>query len=174
MSYVVTSGCRAGRITSAPAGQGAGMIRGLIPFVLLFPGTAVAQAIQPGNWDVKATAVELVVPGTPGFLLRMMKGKSKIEHKCVTPDQAIAGIAALLVPDPKSPCRVESSVVADGRIAQAMMCPQKGGGTLRAVRSGSYTAAGFTARMTMAGQTPKGATRVVVDQTAVRTASACH
>lgn len=174
MSYVVTSGCPADGITSAPAGHGARMIRSLIPFVLICPGTAVAQAIQPGNWDVKATAIELVVPGTPGFLLRMMKGKSKIEHKCVTPDQAIAGISALLVPDPKSLCRVESSVVADGRIAQAMMCPQKGGGTLRAIRSGSYTETGFTARLTMAGQTPKGATRIVVDQAAVRTASVCR
>ncbi|MES2058435.1 MAG: DUF3617 family protein [Pseudomonadota bacterium] len=150
------------------------MIRYLAPFLLFFPGLANAQAIQPGNWDVKSTAVDLVVPGTSGFLLRMMKGKSKTEHKCVAPNQAQAGIAVLLMPDPKAKCRLESSVVADGRIAQTMVCPQKEGGTFRAIRSGSYTAAGFTARLIMAGQTPKGASRIVLDQTAVRTAATCR
>ncbi len=154
--------------------MGPGMIRYLVPLLILFPGPAAAQAIQPGNWDLKSTAVELVIPGTSGFLLRMMRGKSKTEHKCVAPDQARAGIAALLVPDPKAKCRVESSIVADGKIAQAMVCPQKEGGTFRAVRLGSYNAAGFTARMTMAGQTPKGASRIVLDQTAVRTGAACR
>lgn len=150
------------------------MIRFLAPLLLLYPTTATAQAIQPGNWDVKSTAVDLVVPGTAGFLLRMMKGKSKTEHKCVAPDQARAGISALLAPDPKSKCRVESSHIADGRIAQVMVCPQKEGGTFRVARQGSYSATGFTARMIMSGQTPKGASRIVVDQTATRTAPACR
>ncbi|MGY4399188.1 hypothetical protein ACVWZA_004401 [Sphingomonas sp. UYAg733] len=150
------------------------MIRYFTPLLLLYPGPATAQTIQPGTWDIKSTAVDLVIPGTAGFLLRMMKGKSKTEHKCIAPDQARTGISALLVPDPKSRCRVESSQITDGRIAQVMVCPQKEGGTFRVVRQGRYSAAGFTARMTMSGQTPKGASRIVVDQTATRTASACR
>ncbi|RYF16458.1 MAG: DUF3617 family protein [Oxalobacteraceae bacterium] len=60
--------------------------------------TATAQVVQPGDWDVTSKVVDLTVPGVPGFLVRMMKGKSKAERKHLSGGQ---GIEALLTPDPK-------------------------------------------------------------------------
>lgn len=142
--------------------------------LLASPGLAEAPSIQPGNWDVTSTAVDLMLPGTPGLLLRMMRGKSKVDHKCIAPDQARTGLAAIVAPDPKAKCRVESLTVTGNRFDQVMACPNKDGGTLRIARSGSFTVDGFTARMTMTGQSPKGAMRVVVDQVAKRTAPSCR
>ena len=44
---------------------------------------------------------------------------------------------------------------------------------MRIVRAGSYGATGFTARMTMTGETDKGAMRIVADQVAARTGPVC-
>ena len=153
------------------------MIRRVLPLAALLPiltAAADTPAIQPGGWDVKSTAVDLTVPGAPGFLLRMMRGKSKTEHKCLAPQAAAQGIAALLVPDPKARCTVESTKIADGRFAQVIGCPQKDGRVMRLVRSGTYDATGFTARATMSGQTPKGPLNIVLDQTARRAGPACR
>ncbi|RYE93532.1 MAG: DUF3617 family protein, partial [Oxalobacteraceae bacterium] len=86
--------------------------------------TATAQVVQPGDWDVTSKVVDLTVPGVPGFLLRMMKGKSKAERKHLSSGQ---GIETLLMPDPKARCRIDSQRVADGRYAQSLSCPQKKG-----------------------------------------------
>lgn len=149
------------------------MIRPVLLLAFL-PTSLAAQSVSPGNWDVKSTAVELVIPGTSGFMLKMMKGRSKTEHKCLLPDQARAGPGALFVPDPKSKCAVERSQIAGGHIDQIMMCPQKKGPPIRATRTGTYSTAGFTARLTMAGETPKGPMRVVIDQTASHTGAKCR
>lgn len=150
-----------------------------LPFLLAFPalgspGAVANPPIHAGNWDVKSTAVDLVVPGTPGFVLRMMRGKSKVDHKCIAPEQAKAGLAAVLSPDAKAKCQVESLTVSGDRFEQAVNCPSKDNGTLHIVRSGTFTADSYTARMTMTGQSAKGATRVVIDQLAKRTAQACR
>ena len=50
-------------------------MRWLIPFLALVPAPAAAQSIPAGRWDVVSTAVDLVIPGAPGFLLRMIKGR---------------------------------------------------------------------------------------------------
>jgi len=107
-------------------------------------------------------------------MLRMMKGRSKVEHKCLLPDQARAGAGALFAPDPKSKCTVERSQIAGGHIDQVMMCPQKKGPPVRAVRTGSYTANSFAARLVMAGDMPKGPMRVVIDQAGSRTEAKCR
>lgn len=138
------------------------------------PGTGDAQAIAPGRWDVVSTAVDLVVPGTPGFMLRMMKGRSRTEQKCVAPAAAQGGIAALLVPDPKSNCRVDRVQIAGGRYSQALTCPQKKGGPMQITRSGTYGADGFSGRLQMNGQTPKGALAITIDQTARHVAGKCR
>ncbi|MFA6114343.1 MAG: DUF3617 family protein [Sphingomonas sp.] len=150
------------------------MIRSPLLLFALLPTALSAQAVSPGNWDVKSTAVELVVPGTPGFMLRMMKGRSKTDHKCVAPEQARAGAAALFSPDPKAKCSVERSSVAGGRVDQVMMCPQKKGDPVRVTRTGTYNGASFTARLIMSGQTPKGPSRVVVDQVGTHTGAKCR
>ncbi|MBJ6121665.1 DUF3617 domain-containing protein [Sphingomonas mollis] len=151
-------------------------MRAIVPlFALLsLPLSASAQSLQSGNWDLTSTAVDLVVPGAPGFLLRMMRGKSKTEHRCLPPEQSRAGVAALFVPNAEAKCTVERAVIADGRIDHAMSCPQKKGPPMHVVRAGTYNAAGFTARMTMTGQTEKGAMRIVADQVATRTGATCR
>ena len=149
------------------------MIRPPLLLLAFLPTALSAQAVSPGNWDVKSTAVELVVPGTPGFVLRMMKGRSKTEHKCLAPEQARTGPAGLFAPDPKAKCSVERSSVAGGRVDQVMMCPQKKGDPVRVTRTGTYNGASFTARLIMSGQTPKGPSRIVVDQIGTHTAARC-
>lgn len=145
----------------------------LAALFLLAPAALPAQAIAPGRWDVVSRAVDLAIPGTPGFLLSMARGKSRTENKCLTPDQAATGIAALLVPRVQANCTVQRAVVADGRIDHAMLCPQKGGTPLAVVRTGRYTPAGFALRMTMTGSTPKGPMHIVADQTAVHAGAKC-
>ena len=151
------------------------MMRNLLLFILLAtPGVAAAQAIQPGRWDVVSTVVDLVVPGAPGFIVRMMKGKSKAEHKCVTPDQAKAGVAALLAPDPKAQCHVDSLQIAGGRYAQTLTCPQKKGLPMQISRSGTYDAAGFAGQAKMAGPTPKGSMSITIDQRTTHLTGICR
>jgi hypothetical protein len=125
--------------------------------------TATAQIVQPGDWDVTSKVVDLTVPGVPGFLLRMMKGKSKAERKHLSSGQ---GIETLLMPDPKARCRIDSQRVADGRYAQTLSCPQKKGDSIRISRTGTYDETGYTGRATVAGLTPKGALNIVLDQRA--------
>uniref|UniRef100_UPI0035CC59C1 DUF3617 domain-containing protein n=1 Tax=uncultured Sphingomonas sp. TaxID=158754 RepID=UPI0035CC59C1 len=134
---------------------------------------APGQSIAPGRWDVTSTAVDLEIPGAPGLLLRMMKGRSKVERKCVAPEQARFGVAALLVPDPKAQCRVDSVRIEGGRYAQVLSCPQKKGAPLNISRTGTYNSAGFAGRLQLVGATPKGAMRITLDQRAVRSAKPC-
>ena len=141
------------------------MVKLLAAALLLLPAAAAAQAVQPGARDVTSKVVDLTVPGVPGFLLRIARGKSKAEHKRLSAGQ---GVEALLAPDPKARCRVDSQRVADGRYAQALTCPHKKGEPMRIVRAGTYDASGFVSRATVAGMTPKGALSVVLDQRAAR------
>ena len=141
------------------------MRRLLAATLVLLPAAADAQAVQPGAWDVTSRVVDLTVPGVPGFLVRMMRGKSKAEHKRLSSGQ---GVEALLAPDPKAGCRVDSQRVDDGRYAQALTCPQKKGDPVHIMRAGTYDATGFAGRATVAGSTPKGPFRVVLDQQAAR------
>jgi hypothetical protein len=141
---------------------------------VLLPSAAIAQAIPAGGWDVTSTLVDLSVPGAPGFLLRMAKGKSKAEHKCLSAPQAGAGIVALLAPDPKAQCRVLDIKVAEGRYAQSLACPQRKGDPVRVVRAGTYDASGFAGRVEMTGQTPKGGFHIVMTQRATRVGPTCR
>ena len=145
----------------------------LLPILLLSLGAADVPPIATGRWDVVSTAVAMDIPGVPGFVLRMMKGRSKTEYKCVTADQAMTGVAALLAPDPKARCRVDSLHIADGRYAQVLACPQREGAPLRIERAGTYDANGFTGRLQLAGATPKGAMSITLDQKATHPAGAC-
>lgn len=126
---------------------------------------ATAQAMQPGAWDVTSTIVELSTPGVPGFVQRMARGRSKAEHKRLSAGE---GIEALLAPDPKAHCRVESQAIKGGRYVQSLSCPQAKGEPLHIDRVGTFDAAGFSGRATVAGTTPKGPLRIVLDQRAAR------
>jgi len=141
--------------------------------LLISPVSVSAQSIQTGKWDVTSTAVDLVVPGAPAFLLRMMKGKSKTERKCLDQSAANTGVAALLVPDPAAQCRVESLQIAGGRYTQALTCQQKSGPPIRIKRAGTYNASGFAGRLDMAGETPKGPMSMVLDQKATHSNGTC-
>lgn len=128
-------------------------------------GVTAAPSVQAGAWDVTSKVVDFTVPGVPGFIARMARGKSKAERKQVVAGQ---GVEALLAPDPKAKCRIESQSIADGRYAQTLACPQKNGAPMRVVRSGTYVATGFTGQAVVTGTTPKGAIRIVLDQHASR------
>lgn len=143
------------------------MLKYLVPMLVLVPAAATAEGVplRSGRWDVTSTVVEATLPGVPRFLVGMMKGKSKAEHKRLSAGQ---GLEALIAPDPKAKCRVDSQRVADGRYAQSLSCPQKSGEPLRVVRSGTYDATGFVGRATISGTAPKGAMTMVLNQRAAR------
>jgi hypothetical protein len=141
------------------------MIRSLAAALLLLPATATAQSVSPGAWDVTSKVVEIAIPGMPGFLARMARGKSRAEHKRVAAGE---GIEALLAPDPKAKCRIDRQTVAAGRYEQALTCPQKKGEPMHIVRTGSYDATGFVGRATVTGTAPKGPMRILLDQRATR------
>lgn len=140
------------------------MLKRLIASLLLIAAAPV-QPLQAGRWDVTSKVVEFVAPGVPGFVARMIRGKSRAEHKRLTSGE---GVESLLLPDPKARCRVDSQIIGGGRYAQTLACPQKKGGPLRIDRSGTFDANGFVGRATVSGTTPKGALRIVLDQRAVR------
>lgn len=145
--------------------HGAAMHRPIAIALILAPAGAAAQAVPPGAWDVTSTVRELSVPGVPGFLQRMARGRSKAEHKRLSAGQ---GVEALLAPDPAARCHVDSQIVAAGRYAQALTCPQKRGGSLTIARAGTYDAAGFAGTATVTGATPKGPLHIALDQRAAR------
>jgi hypothetical protein len=122
--------------------------------------------LPPGRWDVESKVVEFAAPGVPSVFARMVRGRSKVEHKRLNLG---ASVETLLAPDPKARCRVESQRIADGRYAQELACPQKDGRSLQVSRSGTYGAFGFVGRAIVTGATGKGMLRIVLDQRAVRT-----
>lgn len=143
------------------------MFKYLIPTLLVIPSASLAadQVLAPGSWHVTSTTVDMSVPGVPGFVVRMMRGKSKKERKRLSPGQ---GVEALLAPDPKARCRIDFERVSDGKYEQALTCPQKKGQTVHVARTGSYNKTGFVGRATVTGTTSKGPMRIVVDQRAAR------
>ena len=128
-------------------------------------GGGAAPLVQAGSWNVTSKVIDLTIPGLPGFLARMARGKSKAERKQIAAGQ---GIKDLLAPDPKAKCRIESQSIADGRYDQVLACPQKDGEPMRITRSGSYNATGFTGQAIVNGTTPKGSLRIILDQRASR------
>lgn len=154
-------------LSPAPKSLAPSRVTALGLALVLLPSAAVASGpvLVAGRWDVTSTVTDIAVPGAPGFILRMMRGKSKAEHKRLP---AAQGVEALLVPDPKARCRVESQRVADGRYAQTLSCPQTRGEPMQIVRAGSYDGTGFVGQATVTGTTPKGAMRIVLSQRAAR------
>lgn len=126
---------------------------------------AADQAPTPGRWGVTSTTVEMTVPGLPGFVARMMRGKSKTERKHLAVGE---GIEALIAPDPKAGCHVDSQHVAVGKYDQTLTCPQKRSEAVRVIRAGTYDKSGFAGRATVTGTTAKGPMRIVLDQRAAR------
>jgi hypothetical protein len=143
----------------------------LSALLVALPAVGIAQSPPPERWDVTSTVVDLTIPGAPGFLLRMAKGKSRAEHKCVAPGPTVA---ALLAPDPKAQCTVDRQQIANGRYVQVLTCPQKKGAPMQIQRTGTYDASGFAGRAELNGQTPKGAMHIVLDQRAARVAGKCR
>jgi hypothetical protein len=142
------------------------MIQTALSTLLLLAATgASVPTMAPGRWDVTSTVVDASLPGVPGFVVRMIRGKAKAEHKRLAAGQ---GMEALLAPDPKAQCRVDSQRIEGGRYSQTLSCPQKQGEPLRIVRTGTYDAAGFVGRASIAGTSPKGAMTMMLDQRAVR------
>lgn len=143
------------------------MLRIIAAALIILPPVALAadQALAPGRWDITSTLVEMSVPGSPRFLARTMKGKSKAEHKRLLASQ---GVEALIAPDPNARCRVDTQHIANGKYDQVLTCPQKRGEPVRVTRAGTYDKTGFVGRATVTGTTAKGPMRIVLDQRAAR------
>ena len=143
------------------------MLRTLAAAFIMLPSAALAAnlALAPGRWDVTSTTVEMSVPGLPGFIARMMQGRSKTEHKRLSAGQ---GVEALIAPDPKARCHVDVQHVAYGKYDQVLTCPQKRGEPVHVTRSGTYDKMGFVGRATVTGATSKGPMRIVLNQRAAR------
>ncbi|MGU3389796.1 DUF3617 domain-containing protein [Sphingomonas sp. M1A8_2b] len=145
------------------------MVKNLAAALLLAaPATAAdLPTIAAGRWDITSTVVELSIPGVPGFIMRMMRGKSKAERKSIPTAQAID---VLFVPDPKAQCRVDGQRVADGHYVQSLTCPQKRGEPMHIARVGTYDRAGFVGQAIVTGVTPKGPMKIVLSQRAAHVA----
>ena len=141
------------------------MLRSLALPLALTPAIVSAQVFQPGAWDVTSKIVEFSVPGVPGLIARMIRGKSKAEHKRLAAGESVA---ALLAPDPKARCRIDDQRIDGGRYAQTLTCRQMEGEPMHIARTGSYGASGFAGEATVTGTTPKGPLRIVLDQRAAR------
>jgi hypothetical protein len=143
------------------------MFRQVAAALILVPGAATAadRALPPGGYGVTSTTVEMSVPGLPGFMVRMMQGKSKTERKRILAGQ---GVEALLAPDPKAQCHVDVQHVANGKYDQTLTCPQKRGEPVHVTRTGTYDATGLVGRTIVTGTTAKGPMRIVLDQRAAR------
>jgi hypothetical protein len=144
------------------------MINLLAVALALPPIVTTGPLMPPGAWDVRSKLVDLTIPGVPSFFVRMARGKTKVEHKQISAGQ---GIEALLAPDPKAQCRIESQTVTNRHYAQTLTCPQKKGGPMRIVRLGSYNATGFAGQAVVTGSTPNGTLRIVLDQQASHVAA---
>jgi hypothetical protein len=126
---------------------------------------AADQVLAPGQWGVTSKTIEMSVPGLPRFIARMIQGKSKTERKHLAVGQ---GVEALIAPDPKAGCHIDSQHVAEGKYDQTLTCPQKRGEAVRVIRAGTYDKSGFAGRATVTGTTAKGNMRIVLDQRAAR------
>ena len=133
--------------------------------LLCAAANAADRTVAPGKWDVRPTTVDMSVPGMPTFVARMMRGKSKVEHKRLAAGQ---GVEALLAPDSKANCRIDAQQVADGKYRQTLTCPQKRGQPVQVTRAGSYNQNGFAGEATVAGSTDKGPMRITLTQRATR------
>lgn len=143
------------------------MFRYLAAALILHQSAAIAadQGVTPGSWDVTSTVVDFSVPGVPGFIVRMLRGRSTAEHKRLNMGQ---GAEALIVPDPKAHCHVERQRIENGQYAQALTCPRKQGEPVHIARAGTYDTTGFVGRATVSGTTPKGPMSIVLSQRAAR------
>ncbi len=137
----------------------------LLPLLLLAPAPLAGGLVSPGRWDVTSTVVDATLPGVPGFIVRMIRGKSRAERKRLSAGQ---GVEALIAPDPKAKCRVDSQSIADGRYAQTLSCPQKKGEPLRISRVGRYDGQGIVGTAAVAGTSPKGPMSMTLSQRARR------
>lgn len=80
------------------------MTRYVVAMLVVLPVAAAAQSVAPGDWTVTSRVVDATLPGVPNLLVRMMRGKSKAEHKRLSAGE---GVEALLAPDPKAQCRID-------------------------------------------------------------------
>ena len=132
---------------------------------------AAATPVPAGRYDVTFRVSDVGADGVPSFLLRMAKGRTRTERKCVPSGEG--GPAVLIAPDAKAKCRVDRQTIANGRFEQQFTCPQKDGRTTTAVRNGAFTPTGYTASLVITGTTPKGKLRLTGEQTARYAGARC-
>ena len=118
------------------------------------PGAArAAPGVTPGLWEIAVTINSADMPGAPAAIAKMMVGKTVTVKHCITPEDAARGPQDMLKSD-KS-CVFTKYSMAGGKLNSEMTCT-RGGSTVTAVSSGSFTPTSFTAtgRSTVSGQMP--------------------
>ena len=101
---------------------------------------ALAQAVQPGNWEMVSTIVSADMPGMPPGVVAGMKGRPTRFTYCITPDKAKLGPQSLM--NSNRNCRFTRFSVRGYHIDSQMICNQMGG-TMTATGSGSFTPTSF-------------------------------
>lgn len=112
-----------------------------------------AGPIQPGQWEIAVTVDSADMPGAPPAVAKMMVGRTTRLQQCVTPEDAARGPQDMLNSDKN--CTFTKYSMAGGKLNSEMTC-KRGGSTVTATSTGSFTPTSFTAtgRSVVSGQMP--------------------
>ena len=114
----------------------------LAAVAIALPASAVlAQAVQPGQWDIVTTVDSVDMPGAPPEVAAMMKGKPIRVSQCLTPEQAARGPQEMIKSN--KDCHFTRYSMTGGRLDSEMVCQQHGT-TMTATSSGTFTPTSFT------------------------------
>lgn len=102
---------------------------------------AMAQVVQPGQWEMVSTATSVDMPGAPPQIAQMMKGRPTRISWCITPEEAKLGPRSLTKENKN--CRYTRFDVRGNHIDMQMICNQPRGGTMTVTSSGSFTPVSF-------------------------------
>jgi hypothetical protein len=114
---------------------------------------AIAQLIQPGQWEMTTTATSIGMPGAPPEIAAMMKGRPIKLNYCITPEEAKLGPRSLTKAN--KDCHYTRFDVRGNRIESQLVCTTPRG-TTTATSSGSFTPTSFVSdgRTVTTGQRP--------------------
>ena len=118
----------------------------------LASSSAIAQVVQPGEWEMVSTATSIDMPGAPPRIAQMMKGRPTRISWCITPEKARLGPRSLTKENKN--CRYSRFDVRGNHIDMQLICNQPGGGTTTVTSSGSFTPVSFVSngRSVMTGR----------------------
>lgn len=105
------------------------------------PSVALAQAIEPGWWEVENRIAAADMPGAPAGAAERLRGRTQTARRCLTLAEAARGPQDMMRADPG--CRIVRYSRKAGRIDGQMIC-KDAAGTLTATTTGRFTPTSFT------------------------------